>query len=302
MDQDVDPPKIKFMNKLVLGTAQFGLHYGIANRTGQVSKEETGRILKRAEEAGIDTLDTAIAYGTSEDVLGEIGVSNFQVITKIPDVPETLSSIEKWIEDQLQNSLSRLGVQSLYGVLLHRSENLRQKFGRQLVHVLERLKGSGLIQKIGVSIYEPKELEFVYQEMPLDLVQAPLNLLDRRLETSGWLERLHSQNIEIHTRSAFLQGLLLLPRDQIPEKFERWANLWNAWHAQLQQRNKSALETCLNYPLSLHQVSKVVVGIDSSRQLGELLAIANNPAPFENCSMMASNDEDLINPSKWNLL
>jgi len=288
------------MNKLALGTAQFGLPYGIANQAGQVSREQAGEILSVARESGIDTLDTAIAYGDSEASLGAIGIEGFKLFTKLPALPDDVTDIEGWVEEQMQASLRRLNVDSVYGLLLHRSGNLLGAM--PMVQALERLKAEGLVQKIGVSIYAPQELDAVTRACAIDLVQAPLNLMDRCLVTSGWLQRLYDQGIEVHARSAFLQGLLLMPRTAIPAKFERWAPLWDAWHDGLARNRLSATAASLQYPLSLPQIDRVVVGVDSAAQLRELVAITQAPVLQQNWSALACEDENLINPAHWNAL
>ena len=170
--------------KLALGTVQFGLAYGVANQYGQVSSKEVNQILKLANEMGVDTLDTAIGYGESEKVLGELGVDDFKLVTKLPILPDEVSDVDGWIESQMADSLARLGVQMVYGVLLHRSEDLLGDKGKHVIRSLERLKSNGIAKKIGISIYDPSELEHVLQAVNIDIVQAPLNLVDRRLETS----------------------------------------------------------------------------------------------------------------------
>jgi aryl-alcohol dehydrogenase-like predicted oxidoreductase len=138
--------------------------------------------------------------------------------------------------------------------------------------------------------------------MAVDLVQAPLNLVDRRLEVSGWLSRLKQMGVEVHTRSAFLQGLLLIPRDKIPARFERWAHLWNAWAHGREELGVSPVAACLGYPLYHPEVDCVVVGVDSLSQLTELIKEASwEPIP-ENWDFMAMEDERLLNPSRWSEL
>jgi aryl-alcohol dehydrogenase-like predicted oxidoreductase len=278
------------------------LPYGIANQSGQIGREEAGQILALARDGGVDTLDTAIAYGGSEVCLGAIGTKGFKVVTKLPAMPDGVADIGAWVDDQVQASFNRLKVDSVYGLLLHRSQQLVGAQGRPMVQVLERLKAEGAVQKIGVSIYAPQELDAISQGCAIDLVQAPLNLIDRRLVTSGWLERLHDRGIEVHCRSAFLQGLLLMPRAAIPAKFERWAHVWNAWHDGLARTNITATAACLRYPLSLPQIDRVVVGVDSAAQLRELIAIAQSPAPPQDWPALVCEDENLINPSQWNML
>lgn len=289
-------------NKLVLGTVQFGLNYGVANKVGQVQPDSVLSILEIARSNNVDILDTAIAYGTSEEVLGKAGTDGFRVVTKLPSLPADQSNIGRWVRDQVKASLKRLGQEKLYGLLLHRPQDLFGLSGTQLIQALADLKNDGVVQKIGVSIYSPDELEVVFNKIQIDLVQAPLNVIDRRLQSSGWLDRLKDDGVEVHTRSAFLQGLLLMERSKIPQKFSRWSKLWDEWHEMLKVQGVSPLAMSLAYPLSLAQVDKVVVGVDSAAQLLEILQAAENAKEGPDTSFIRSTDLDLINPSNWNHL
>jgi aryl-alcohol dehydrogenase-like predicted oxidoreductase len=284
--------------RIALGTVQFGLFYGIANETGQVSRAESKAMLQLASASGIDTLDTAVAYGESEVRLGEAGVQNFNVITKLPAIPASCTSIGDWVREQVNLSLSRLGLPKVYGILVHRSADLIGKDGGSLWYELEALHSIGLVEKIGVSIYSPTELEKVFERFSVDLVQAPLNLVDRRLVTSGWLDRLKERGVELHTRSAFLQGLLLMPMDSLPPEYWRWRSLFFHWYQWLFENNYSALEACLAYPLSFQQVDRVVVGADSLQQLRQIIGTANIPMVTK-LPNLGLEDEFLINPAKW---
>jgi aryl-alcohol dehydrogenase-like predicted oxidoreductase len=182
---------------------QFGLPYGIANQLGQVSRNEAKAMLKIASAIGIDTLDTAITYGESEACLGTVGIGDFKVVTKLPAIPYGCLDIGGWVKQQVEASLSRLRVRNVYGLLLHRSEDLLGSNGRALYQALESLKDKGLVNKIGISIYSPDQLELLTTNIRFDLVQTPFNLLDRRLLSSGWMQKLKDRGFEIHTRSAF---------------------------------------------------------------------------------------------------
>lgn len=288
--------------QLALGAAQFGFSYGVANQVGQVAFAEVKKILDLAARAKIDLIDTAIGYGKSEEVLGKIDVSNFNLVTKLPAIPERCLEIDRWVENHVLGSLNRLGIQSLYGLLLHKSENLNSHLSDKLIYTLIRMKSEGLIKKIGVSIYDPSELDKVTQLMQVDLVQAPLNLIDRRLETSGWLTRLHKDGVEVHTRSAFLQGLLLMSKNNIPAKFECWNHLWDRWFEALNDNNFNPISACLSYPLSLPEIDRVVVGADNVRQLKSLIVASKSRYPLEGFSFMNSLDQILINPFNWSSL
>ena len=179
---------VRLINRLALGTVQFGLPYGIANHAGQIPKEDGTGILDIAAENGIDTIDTAIAYGESEKRLGEIGVRSWQIISKLPVIPEDCPDILQWVTEAVGGSMQRLKVNKLYGLLLHRPEQLLKKNGDSLFGILQSLKEDGVVDKIGVSIYDPSELDTLCTRFQFDIVQAPFNILDRRLIDSGWLD------------------------------------------------------------------------------------------------------------------
>ncbi|WP_313130838.1 aldo/keto reductase [Stutzerimonas nitrititolerans] len=284
--------------KLALGTAQFGLNYGISNSSGKISKENAVDLLSYARCNGVETLDTAIAYGDSEQALGNIGVAGWQVITKLPALPEGEGDIESWVERQLQGSLSRLGVSNVYGLLLHRPQQLLERSGPALIHALERLKQQGLVEKIGASIYQPEELDSLVDIMGLDLIQAPLNVFDRRLIDSGWLARLKDQGAEVHVRSVFMQGLLLMPATVRPEKFMRWQKLWAEWDSWLALSKVDPVTACLGFVLSEPCVDKVIVGVESAMQLETIIKASAVMSPKVPASI-SSLDIDLLNPARW---
>lgn len=285
-------------DRLALGTVQFGLEYGVANRAGRVQLEDVRHILQEAAAQGVDTLDTAIAYGDSESTLGQAGAAGWRVVTKLPALPEDCADVAGWVETQLEGSLKRLGVSQLHGVLLHRPEQLLGEHGCSLFEALQHLKTQGITRKIGVSVYGPEELDRLMAEMRFDLVQAPLNILDRRLLESGWAGRLRDQGTELHVRSAFLQGLLLMAADQRPEKFSRWQPVWSEWARWLDETRLTPLQACLGYVLGVEEVDKVVVGVDSVDQLREILATAHSPLPSLP-DWPHPIDTGLINPGRW---
>ncbi len=289
------------MSRIALGTVQFGLPYGIANKEGQVTRSAAKAMLQLAAAKGVDTLDTAIAYGESESCLGEAGIQGFKVVTKLSAVPDGQDDVKGWVREQVMASLSRLGTASLYGVLLHRPGQLLGVDGKILYQALRDLKEVGLVQKIGVSIYAPGELDALIPQYRFDLVQAPLNLIDRRLFVSGWLDRLKQDGAEVHTRSAFLQGLLLMPRSAISSKFAPWTGLWDKWHNWLACHSVTAVQACLAFPLSLPEVDRVVVGADSKSQLEQIIAMSFGAVP-DDLPDLCCEDENLINPACWSAL
>lgn len=284
--------------KLALGTVQFGMPYGVANKTGQVALNEARDILKLASENGIDMLDTAIAYGNSEQRLGEIGIQGWQVVSKLPAVPKECENIAQWAWQSVEKSLKNLRVDSLHGLLLHRPQQLLEKEGGRLYDALALLKQQGKVSKIGVSIYAPSELDAIFSSYQIDLVQGPFNLLDRRMIETGWLARLASEGTEFHARSLFLQGLLLMDKRDRPAKFQRWDAIWTIWHDWLKESRLSPVQACLRYVLEFTEINRVIVGVDSQAQLREIVAAIEGrcpplPADFE------CGDLDLINPAHW---
>lgn len=284
--------------RLALGTAQFGLPYGIANQAGQVTRSAAKAMLGLAAANGIDTIDTAIAYGESEACLGEVGVQGFKLVTKLPAVPDGCDDVKGWVQGQVAASLARLGVNAVYGLLLHRSEQLLESDGIALFQALQGVKDTGQVQKVGVSIYAPSELEALTPRYRFDLIQAPFNLVDCRLYATGWLQRLKDERIEIHTRSAFLQGLLLMPQATRPAKFSPWSELWRTWHEWLSRHGLSAVQACLAFPLSFSEIDRVVVGADSVNQLEQIISAATSTAPVDFPDLHC-DAENLINPVRW---
>lgn len=284
--------------KLALGTVQLGLPYGISNFSGQTSLAEAENMLKFALTNGLDTIDTAIAYGESEMRLGEVGTQGFKLVTKLPALPNSCSDVDAWVKSQTEESMSRLGVNSIYGMLLHKPDQLLDSNGVSLYKSLQALKEGGQVQKIGVSIYSPFELVELKQKFHFDLVQAPFNLIDRRLLSTGWMKRLKDDGVEIHVRSVFLQGLLLMAKADIPKKFSKWDELWRNWHNWLGVFGGSAVQACLGYPLSFLEIDRVVVGADSLSQLAQIV-IAANAKPIDSFPDLFCEDESLINPALW---
>jgi aryl-alcohol dehydrogenase-like predicted oxidoreductase len=287
------------MNKrLALGTVQFGQPYGIANNTGQVNLGEATAILAFARSAGIDAVDTAIVYGESEERLGEIGVTSFKVVSKLPAIPESCQDVAAWVNNSVEVSLGRLRLNKLHGLLLHRPEQLLGVQGAELYRALDGLRMRGVVEKIGISIYGPDELDTLWHRFRFDIVQAPFSIVDQRMAESGWFDRLRRDGAEVHVRSIFLQGLLLMSEADRPPIFDRWSCIWQRWHAWLEHEKLTPLQACLGFALSQPEIDRVVVGVDSLRQLQAILASINVPGMKPPRALM-SEDTDLINPSRW---
>lgn len=286
--------------KLALGTVQFGLNYGVANKVGQVHAEMASSIVQLANQSGIDTLDTAIDYGGSENLLGKIGVRPWKIVTKLPPVPDDCCNVSKWVNSQVRGSLDRMAIDKLYGLLLHRPSQLLEGIGVNLYSALQSLKVDGLVSKVGISVYGPEELDQLIGRYSFDIVQAPLNILDRRLVESGWAEKLELAGIEIHTRSAFLQGLLLMTSNDRPVFFRQWSEIWMEWDRWIHSTGLKPLEACLYYLNSISSINRIVVGVDSSEHLREIVQ-----ASYGRLRCLPEfpelKDKRIITPSLWNI-
>ena len=277
--------------RLALGTVQFGLDYGISNHDGQVSDEELDAIIALARQAGIDTLDTAQAYGNAEQRLGQRDITGLTLIDKLaPGLP--LSDVKA----ALNNSLHLLGRKRLDGLLLHRSQDASPA----LFELLTDLQQQGAIGKLGISVYSPEELDaWSAAGYPLELVQLPANLLDQRFLRTGWLDKLVDMGCEIHVRSLFLQGLLLMQPAQRPDYFQRFATAlerFDHWHPSM-----APLGRALSIMTALPQVSRFVVGVCHAQELAAIVAASQalHECYEADIAHLASMEQELINPGLW---
>jgi len=288
----------KDISRLAIGSAQFGSSYGISNKSGIVARQEVEDILELASVKGVDMLDTAISYGEAQSSLGLLGVKKFNVITKIPTFNSESLGARSLIKDFIYQSLEQLAIDSLHGVLLHDSSLLLSSNAESIYRSLKDIQSEGLIKKIGISSYSPDEIKNITNRFDLDIVQAPMNLIDRRMETSGCLKYLKEKEVEIHIRSAFLQGLLLMSYEQVPREFDKWSKIWKDWKNWKDNNVFTNLEACLAYPLSFAEVDKLIVGIESVEQLKQIMESVKKIAVSE-LPDLSSDEEQLINPSKW---
>lgn len=287
-------------SKFVIGTAQFGLSYGITNSTGQVNSKEVQAILSYAKNNNIKTIDTAISYGDSELSLGTTGVEGWKIFTKLPIIPGNSKNIYSLINQLIESSLSNLRVSELEGLFLHNPLQLLSKDGKEIWDTVQSLKDEGKIKKIGFSIYNPQELDKLWGNFQADVVQAPYNILDRRIKTSGWLRKLYKNNVEIQVRSVFLQGLLLMNPIQRNNLFPKWKSTWDLMDLWLKNNNLSAIEASLGFVLSEKFLNSIIIGIESKSQLKEIIEISNkNLASKEYPESLSLIDLDLIEPFNW---
>lgn len=288
--------------RIGLGTAQLGLNYGITNDDKKVNSESLSKIINLARGSNIKYIDTAISYGDSEIKLGKNKIDDFYLISKLPKIPVEKENVGIWINDQVDESLKRLGVETLYALLLHDTSQLFDEFiGDEIDKALNKLKEQGKIKKFGVSAYDPKELQNILKIFSPEIVQLPMNVFDNRFQDHDCLKIMKDKNIEIHSRSAFLQGLLLLNKENLPNQFKKWKSLFEKWQKWLEYNNISAIEACLGHCLSFKEVDCVVVGVDSFMHFNEVIELANRKAKVNYPLDFSSKDIDLINPLNWEI-
>lgn len=288
-------------SRLVLGTVQMGLDYGVANQRGRVPPDEARAILQIGRANGIDWLDTAAAYGESEATLGQLGMKDWKVVTKLRAAPADCIDVEAWVREEVAASLRRLGVESVDGLLAHRPDQFLGRMGESIYASLKRLQEEGKVHRIGVSIYEPDDLEPLVSHFDFEMVQAPFNLLDRRMVNSGWLDRCRARGMLVHVRSIFLQGALLLKSADRRKRFSRWVSLWDRYEDWLRTSELTPVEACLRFALLDNRIDGAVVGVDSPSQMQELIEVANNCFSIQPPDF-STTDLDLINPARWNKL
>ena len=288
-------------SKLALGSANFGLDYGLVNTSGKIPALELEQILAFAYKSRIEVIDTAQAYGDSEQRIGTLASAySFKIATKI-DINLDADPLKNNISDCVNISLKRLNQSRLYAVMLHRPEILMGKEGSAIIEELRSFKDQNLISKVGISIYSPEILEEIFKLYKFDIVQAPFNIFDQQLLLSDWSYRLKEADVEIHTRSVFLQGLLLVQQQKLHTYFRgNWPNLFNDWYKFLRDNNVDALAVALKFALKQDWIDKVVVGVDSVSHLRSLVDIEKSSISLD-YPKIKCDDPNLINPSRWNL-
>lgn len=286
-----------------LGTAQFGMKYGVTNSLGRVSFDEVVSVLALADKSGVRILDTAPSYGDSEGVLGRALPKNhsFQIVTKTPHFMrgESEANFIKRFLGTFSHSLDQLRQEKVYGLLVHGPDDLLRPFGGSLFDEIKQLKKSGCVQKIGVSVYDSSQIDKILERYDVDIIQLPLNVLDQRLIASGHLRALKKVGIEIHARSVFLQGVLLKPPDTLPKHFDCIKDHLRKYNEAIHSRGMSPVQAALAFMMNLNDVDVVLCGVSNCTKFLEILKnrqpVLNNDF-FEN---FAITDHSILSPAQW---
>lgn len=290
------------IKKLVLGTVQLGLDYGINNQSGKPTKEKAFKILNTAFDKGISILDTAEAYGDSQNIIGEFLKRNpkksFKIITKL----SANSTIRpKDFLNHLEKNFSVLHVEELYGYMFHNYQSFKDKVN--LYDKLLLARENKLIKKAGISLYANEELDDVlinYKEF--DFIQIPFNLFDNSTKRKAVLDKAKAQNIEVHSRSVFLQGLFFKDIKFLPQKLKVLEPYLEQLNAIKQKHKLNTLTLALQYVLQKAYIDYVLIGVETSEQLTHDIDNCSVEAhiPHEIIDAIDIRQNELLNPSNWN--
>ena len=282
--------------KLALGSAQFGMKYGINNPGGKIPEKEVNNILEFAYKSGINTIDTAYSYGDSERVIGNIISEeklDFKIVSKFPSSNENLTDI-------FNKTLSRLSIDKIYGYLFHSFSSFIEN--KKNFETLKVLKKEGKIEKIGFSLYYPNELEYLLStNIDFNIIQVPYSIFDQRF--SRYFEQLKYKQIEIHTRSVFLQGLVFKNPDDFKGNFKNIIPKLKAIKNIAHDLNINVSDVFLNFAILNPYIDKVVIGVDNIENLmSNIMSLKNIEivnSVYQNLINLYEEDESIILPFKW---
>lgn len=286
-------------SRIALGTAQFGLDYGVTNATGRIAEATAAAVLARARELGIRWLDTAAAYGSAEAVLGRLAGadSGWRICTKVASASDGDDAVGH-AQRQFSESLARLGRSHVELLMIHDAQQLLGEQGATLYDWLAQQKKDSVAQAIGASVYDGAQALRLVERYALDWVQLPLNILDQRPLHDGTLAQLKRAGVKVQVRSALLQGLLLADPQRLPPEFAAarapLARLRDAAGA----RALTPLQLALGFVAQVVEVDLMVLGVESPAQLDGCAAALAAPANEAACTLTC-NDLDVIDPRRW---
>lgn len=289
--------------RIGLGTAQFGADYGVSNREGRPSEAEVAAILARAVEIGIGYLDTAASYADAETLVGRHLPSRhrLRIVTKVPRAEDDVITAQyaDKVLAAIAGSLDRLQCLRVHGVLVHHARDLAKPGWEYLIEALREAHARGWTSAVGVSVYDAKDLAVVESRFIPDIVQLPFNALDRRLALSGWLARLHESGTEIHARSLFLQGLLLMEPTALPNFFAPMEKTLAKLHAQWATKKLTPLAGCLGCVLHNPNIDAAMVGINRLHELDEIAAVISELGEMDVFQPPMVVDPLYLDPRRW---
>ena len=294
-------------SSLCIGTAQFGLNYGVTNKKGIVSIEEVQKIIDKAYNSGVIYLDTAQAYGQSEEILGKTirGTQKFKIISKI-SLPESIqneSKLKKILDTKFSKSLKNLRKKDIHALLIHQAKDLKSNYGNDFLMWLKNLKTNGLVKRIGISIYDFEDISH-FDLSNFDIVQLPISIFDQRFLKENYLENILNSGCKIHIRSIFLQGLILAKNSVLPKFLSKGFKYHHKKFCETATFNKlSQLDLACSFIKNLKNIESTLIGVENLEQFSEILNIwKKNDLNFINKKLFNFNWDKIqdIDPRYWN--
>ena len=288
--------------RLALGTVQLGLSYGISNEKGKTCAEEASRILHSAKANGIDLLDTASEYGDAEESIGRNKPDSLgmRIVTKSPPVRTPgIADHCLLVTQNLTSSLEKLKSEQCYALLTHGANDLLGADGTALYNHLIQLKEKGLVKKIGASVYTDDQIDQLLSKYKLDIIQAPFSIADQRLIRSGHLKKMKDHNIEIHARSLFLQGLLLMEPERVSSYFSPITPQLKEIAARALSEGMTVLEMALGFANGVKEIDYGICGVNTVEQLEQIVTASRTSLSPNDYMDLEIKDSMYLNPSNW---
>jgi aryl-alcohol dehydrogenase-like predicted oxidoreductase len=286
-------------SKIILGTVQLGLDYGVNNKSGKPDLKEAFEILSSAYKNGVRILDTAEAYGSSQEVIGSFHTKNpetkFNVISKV-----SKSGNLGNFKDNVLKSLKVLEIDSFYGYMVHNYQTLKEN--PSIYTEMLNIKNDGFAKLIGISLYENEEIRDVIDNYRFDFIQIPFNILDNHSFRGEIIEKARKSGLEIHTRSSFLQGLFFMDIMELPKPMNPLKKDLERIKGICAKHNMEVQDLSLGYVNSKSYIDQIVIGVDSNRQLLSNLKSAENVLSEEiimEIEEIKVENKKMLNPTNW---
>jgi aryl-alcohol dehydrogenase-like predicted oxidoreductase len=291
--------KNKFSN-VILGTAQLGLNYGISNKNGPPSNKQANDLLSYAASQGVALLDTAQAYGASEDVIGDYSKTRFEVQTKVGRFPESDQDFGEWLVSRVERSRERISDHNLKTVFFHDPSQFHGELQSRSISAIQHLRQVFPALEIGASIYDPSEWQHLREIEEISTYQVPYSILDRRFERNGIIREVVDSGKSVQARSIYLQGLLLMNLNQVPKYFQRWLPVIESFHAFCTKNKIAPIAAASNFVLSNPLFSGVLMGFNRKEEFQELIyesiLIEGSLIQYPD---FGEQDPELLDPRIW---
>ena len=290
------------LDKIILGTAQIGRDYGLDSNEQSKSKSGIKKIFDIAKKNQINFFDTAPSYNDNQKIIKSFITSNTKIISKISKIPQNEinnKSIEK-VDIEFEKSLEHLSVNSIDILLFHSALDITKPNSNKIIEWINQKKKQNKINKIGVSAYEKKEIDMAIDTGLIEVVQVPINILDQRLIKNDYLLKIKSKKIEVHARSIFLQGLLLIDIKNLPTYFDNFKYDLKSFSNKLNILKLSRLEACITFINNIKEIDRIILGVKSDKHLKQIIKIMKKIKNDFNFNEFSINNEKLLDPRKWN--